>query len=89
MSMGLPVVAAPVPSYTPVIKQGVNGFIAATRAQWLEYLDALRDPALRQQVGERAREAVVERYSKREQARRLISVLRSLHVNELHARYRA
>jgi len=75
MSMGLPVVASPVPSYAPVIDQGVDGYIAATRADWLECLDALRDPALRRRIGERARHAVLERYSQQEQARRLIAVL--------------
>jgi len=75
MSLGLPVVASPVPSYTAVVEQGVNGYLAAMRADWLETLDALRDPALRRQVGERARASVHERYSMAEQARRLIAVL--------------
>ena len=63
MSMGLPVIATPIPSYLPIIKDGVNGFLANTRKQWLSALDELRDPETRQTVGQRAREAVVERYS--------------------------
>lgn len=78
MSVGLPVVASPVPSYEPVIEQGGNGFIAHDRQQWLTYLDSLRDPQRRLSVGRSARQAVLKRYSKEEQARLLVAVLRGL-----------
>jgi glycosyltransferase involved in cell wall biosynthesis len=78
MAIGLPVVASPIPSYTPVMRSGVNGFFAATRGEWIERLEALRDPALRRAMGERARESVLQRYSMDEQARRLIHILRGL-----------
>ena len=55
-----------------------NGFLAPTQNDWLACLEALRDPALRRDVGERARESVIKKYSKEEQARRLIEVLLSL-----------
>jgi glycosyltransferase involved in cell wall biosynthesis len=62
MSVGLPVVASPVPAYAPVIEPvRVNGYIARTRRDWLDHLDELRDPARRKQVGRRARAAVLER----------------------------
>jgi glycosyltransferase involved in cell wall biosynthesis len=75
MSIGLPVIATPIPSYEPVIEQGQNGFLAGTREEWIQYLDALRDPALRQAIGQKARESVLKRYSMEEQARRLIEVI--------------
>lgn len=75
MAVGLPVIASPVPSYADVIEQGKNGFIATTRAEWIEYLDALRDPRLRQAIGQSARDSVLHRFSREEQARKLISVL--------------
>lgn len=78
MSMALPVIASPVPSYEPVVEHGVNGFLAQSRGEWFSHLDALRDPALRRQVGQRARAAVCDRYSMGEQARRLIDVFRGL-----------
>lgn len=78
MALGLPVIASPVPSYLPIIEQGVNGYIAHTRAEWLDALDALRDPQHRQQVGRAARASVIERFSMENQARGLISVLQSL-----------
>ena len=74
----MPVVASPIPSYAPVMQSGVEGFFAATREEWLDRLDALRDPALRRRMGERARETVLQRYSMEEQARLLIRILRGL-----------
>lgn len=78
MSVGLPVIASPIPSYKPVVEQGVNGYLAQSRGDWLSYLEELRDPALRRQIGQRARAAVSDRYSMSEQARLLINVFRGL-----------
>jgi glycosyltransferase involved in cell wall biosynthesis len=77
MSIGLPVIASPIPSYESVVVSGVNGFLARTREQWTASLEALRDPATRSAIGQRARESVIQRYSMNEQARLLIEVLRS------------
>jgi glycosyltransferase involved in cell wall biosynthesis len=76
MSVGLPVIATPIPAYLPVIEHGRNGFFAESRQDWLNCLDALRDPAIRRCIGDSARQSVLPRYSKEEQARRLIAVLR-------------
>lgn len=78
MAAGLAVVASPVPSYLDIIEQGVNGYIAHSRADWLAALDALRDPQHRQSVGAAARASVLQRYSIDEQARRLIAVFDGL-----------
>jgi glycosyltransferase involved in cell wall biosynthesis len=78
MSVGLPVVASPIPSYEAVVQQGRNGFLARSEAEWWQHLEALRDPALRRRIGERARQSVHERYSMNEQARRLLAVLHGL-----------
>lgn len=78
MSMGLPVVATPIPAYEAVIQHGINGFLARTRAEFLECLEALRDPALRRMVGSKARDSVLMRYSVKEQAHKLINILNSL-----------
>lgn len=78
MALALPVVASPVPAYLDVIDQGKNGFIATTRKEWRECLGELRDPALRRRIGESARESVIHRFSKAEQARKLIAVLDKL-----------
>jgi len=78
MAMGLPVIATPIPSYEPVIDQGVNGFLAHNNSQWLSYLSALRDPVLRQSIGQRARQTALARYSMDLQASNLIALLRQL-----------
>ncbi|MBP6228963.1 MAG: hypothetical protein KA472_13605 [Pseudomonadales bacterium] len=55
MSIGLPVIASPIPSYLPVINQGVNGFLAQSPREWRSLLDQLRDPDLRGAMGAKAR----------------------------------
>lgn len=78
MAMGLPVIATPIPAYEPVIEQGQNGFLAGSKAEWLRYLTALRDPTLRQSIGQQARVSALAGYSMERQAARLISALRRL-----------
>lgn len=78
MALGLPVVATPIPSYEPVVVPGENAFFARDRGEWLDHLEALRDPALREAVGRRARASVLHPYSKEVQAQGLIEVLRPL-----------
>lgn len=78
MCIGLPVIATPIPSYEPIIEQGRNGYLASTRGEWLDFLDALRDPDLRRDIGANARTSVIQRYSMQEQARLLIEVLSRL-----------
>jgi glycosyltransferase involved in cell wall biosynthesis len=78
MAAGLPVIATPIPAYEPVMEHGRSGFFARSRGDWIECLDALRDPMRRRTVGERARESVLTKYSKEEQARLLIEVLRKV-----------
>jgi glycosyltransferase involved in cell wall biosynthesis len=82
MAMGLPVIATPIPAYESVIDQGKNGFLARSRRDWMEFLDALRDPVFRRTVGDQARNSILERYSMQEQARRLLQVLNGLLLAE-------
>lgn len=83
MAMGLPVIATPIPSYEPVIDQGINGFLAHNPAQWLQYLSELRDPQLRQRVGQQARQTALAGYSMDLQAQRLIAALKTLSSRRL------
>jgi glycosyltransferase involved in cell wall biosynthesis len=75
MAVGLPVIASPVPSYLAVIEHGRNGFIAVTRADWMACLKALRNPRLRREIGRNARDSVIRKFSKEDQAAKLIGVL--------------
>lgn len=80
MSMALPVVATPIPAYESVVKQGENGFLADSAAQWRDCLELLRDPATRQRIGDAARQSVSERFSMASQAQALAKVFQSLSV---------
>jgi hypothetical protein len=89
MCVGLPVVATPIPSYMPLIRPGENGFFARTRGEWIEHLGALRDPGVRERIGQAARASVLERYSIEEQGRLLSNVLFSLVSKERVAQIQA
>lgn len=78
MSVGLPVVASPVPSYLEILNQGKNGYLASNRDEWIQCMEELRDPDRRRVIGENARSSVIERYSKETQAERLIEILRKV-----------
>ncbi len=82
MSIGLPVVATPIPAYEAIVEHGRNACFARTRGEWLDCLAELRDPHKRRQMGELARESVRTRYSTQTQADRMVSVLRSLAIRK-------
>ena len=76
MSLGIPVIASPVPSYLPIVRHGENGFIARAPAEWLECTELLRDnPAKRRMMGEAARDDVIGRYSKEKQGELYLQIL--------------
>jgi glycosyltransferase involved in cell wall biosynthesis len=83
MAIGLPVIASPVPSYHAVIQQGINGYLATDRADWIALFDQLRDPKIRQSIGSNARASVIERFSKESQARKLLTVLETVRRGSL------
>lgn len=77
MAVGLPVIATPIPAYESVVEPGRNAFFARSPEEWRAHLEALRDPGLRQAMGEQARAAVLPRFSKEAQARALIATLQA------------
>jgi glycosyltransferase involved in cell wall biosynthesis len=61
---GVPVVASPVGVNQDIIKDGENGFLAATEKDWVLKLTLLaRDEELRRKLGQRGRETIEDRYS--------------------------
>jgi hypothetical protein len=78
MAVGLPVIATPIPSYEEVIEDGVNGVFARSRRDWLNCFSRLRDPDLRHEMGLKARQSVIARYSKEAQASAFIAVLQRI-----------
>ena len=78
MAFRLPVVATPIPSYESVVNTGKNAFFADSRADWIQCLEALRDPAIRSEMADQARASVIERYSKEKQATLLIAAFQTV-----------
>jgi glycosyltransferase involved in cell wall biosynthesis len=76
MSLGMPVIASPVPSYLPLVRTGENGFIARRPDEWRDCIRLLRDdPSRRLALGEAARQDVVDRYSKEKQGELYLRIL--------------
>jgi glycosyltransferase involved in cell wall biosynthesis len=76
MSLGLPVVAAPVGANLEIIEDGVNGFLATSPENWYERLRLLAENSmLRRTMGEAARATVEKRFSLRQQVNQLEGIL--------------
>jgi glycosyltransferase involved in cell wall biosynthesis len=78
MAAALPAVASPQQSYVEAIEHRGGGIVADSPEEWRRALVRLRDPGLREELGRRARETVVERYSTPVIARRYAELLASL-----------
>ena len=66
MMLGLPCVATDAGTTPLIIKDGVNGLLARSEAEWLGALKRLLDdPQLRRRLGQEARKEAVERFSTR------------------------
>ncbi|WP_291368236.1 glycosyltransferase family 4 protein [Cyclobacterium sp.] len=64
MACGLPVVASPVGMNREVVQHGVNGFLADTQEEWVEFLGKLiSDWEMREAFGTKGYELVMEKYT--------------------------
>ena len=64
MAFGLPTVATDIGTTPRIIKHMANGWLVRTDEQWIDALEALiKNPRLRQDLGEAARLTVLENYS--------------------------
>lgn len=78
MACGKPVVASPVGVNATIVRDGIDGCLAADAAAWAAALDALvRDAARREAMGAAGRARAVEHWSARTVAPRLAEVLAS------------
>jgi glycosyltransferase involved in cell wall biosynthesis len=78
MAAGLPAVASPQQSYVEAIGARGGGIVADTSDEWRRAFEELRDPWRRQELGDRARETVLERYATPVVARRYGDFLASV-----------
>jgi glycosyltransferase involved in cell wall biosynthesis len=75
MALGIPVVASAVGVNSDIITDGRNGFLASSRAEWVEkLLRLLTDPALRRKFSDQGRMTIESRYSARVQAPRVLEI---------------
>lgn len=64
MALAIPTIMSPVGVNKDIIADGVNGFLASTTDEWVSQLSRLIDSAdLREEVGKKGRETVVEQFS--------------------------
>jgi glycosyltransferase involved in cell wall biosynthesis len=79
MAVGVPCVASPVGIITELIEDGVNGFLASSEQDWIDKLSRLLgDPALRAEMGKKARATIQQKYSGREWAQTVAKILRDV-----------
>jgi hypothetical protein len=65
MQLGIPVIADFTPSHLSLIKDGINGYLAANHNSWLKALSRLSDPAQRNIIADTAKSAVKSEFSAR------------------------
>ncbi|MCK4486347.1 MAG: glycosyltransferase, partial [Desulfobacterales bacterium] len=64
MAAGLPVVSSPAGVNGEIVEHGVTGFLAESPEEWQVAIEKLvRDPNLRESMGQAGRKRVIERYS--------------------------
>lgn len=79
MACGKPVVATPVGANAEIVRNGIDGFWATLKTDWVTVLTRLiDDPVLRARMGEAGRERVVNEYSLDVAAPQLEHLLRLL-----------
>lgn len=77
MSMAIPCVCSPVGVTTEIIKDGVNGLLAASEPDWIEKISLLIErPELRQGIGQQGRRTVEEKYSVSANAHNFLEIIR-------------
>lgn len=79
MSLGIPAVLSPVGVNREIIRDGENGFLAATVEEWVDKLSLLiENESLREQLGQAGRKTVELFYSQHSQRQRYVQLFQSL-----------
>lgn len=75
MATGIPSVASPIGINTDIIQDGVNGFLARSKNEWVEKISLLiEDIHIREQIGKEGRQTVLNKYSLQKIAPKLVEV---------------
>lgn len=79
MAVGVPAVVSPVGANRTIVRDGVDGYHAATDDDWVDRLERLlADAELRQRLGRAARASVELSYSAETQAPRVAALMKAL-----------
>jgi glycosyltransferase involved in cell wall biosynthesis len=82
MAVGKPVIASPVGVNNQIITDGENGFLAKDPKEWENKISALIEKvALRETLGQRGRQTVVENYSIQVNAPKMLSIMNRFKVH--------
>jgi glycosyltransferase involved in cell wall biosynthesis len=77
MAAGVAVIATPVGANKTIVQNEVNGFLADSAGEWIRAFEALAaSQQLRNEMGQRGRESVLEHYSLAKGTERLADLLR-------------
>ncbi len=77
----VPTIASPTAAFLHAIEPDQNGLLAATTAEWEEALATLiEDPGLRDDLGHRSYDTVLERYHPRARGRELVESLNQIYA---------
>ncbi len=79
LATGVPVVCSPAGINREIVEDGVHGFWANTQKEWIEKLEILiKDHDLRKRMGMEGRKRVIERYSLKANAPRMLKIFQQL-----------
>ena len=79
MSVGIPCVASDAGPNRVIIEEGLNGFLAKDNDDWVSKLSRLiEDRGLREKIGVAGRKTVVERYSLKVNAPKILRIIRDV-----------
>lgn len=77
LALGIPAVASPVGVNRQIIEPGVNGYLAATPAEWKTYLlQLMKDTEVRKKMGAAGRQKMVSAYSTQSMKERFLGLFR-------------
>ena len=79
LAVGVPVVCSPAGINREIVEDGVHGFWANTQEEWIEKLEILiNDQDLRKRMGMEGRKRVIEYYSLKANAPRMLKIFQQL-----------
>jgi len=83
MAAGLPAVASPISANRDIVTDGINGYLAGSRDEWIIKLGRLiESPGLRRELGLQGRETVERHYSLQANLPRLAVVIKGVKTED-------